>query len=134
LSLAAVELLTDGSVIVENIPEQRRHGIVVQAYPGLTHDATEGIKWGNTVPSYDKSYQQVVSVSYSIVQSEAFVQSPDGRSWSSVGETAANMLSRNYVGRLITRDNDAALITSSMSAVSWSIQSFLVSDCLHAFI
>ena len=44
------------------------------------------------------------------------------------------MLSRNYVERLITRDNDASAIASSMSAVGWSIQSFLVCDYLSAFI
>jgi hypothetical protein len=43
------------------------------------------------------------------------------------------MLSRNYVGRLITRDNDATAIANSISAVGWSIQSFLVSDCLSGF-
>jgi len=37
------------------------------------------------------------------------------------------MLSRNYLGRLITRDNDAGKIAGYISDVSWSIQSFLVS-------
>ena len=73
-------------------------------------------------------------MSYSIVQSEAVAQSLDGRSWKSVGETAETMLARNYVGRLIARDKDAAVIASSMSDVGWSIQSFLVSDCLSGFI
>jgi hypothetical protein len=73
-------------------------------------------------------------VSYSIAQSEAFAQSLHGRSWKSTGETTDSILSHNYVKRLITRDNDAAAIASGMSAVSWSIESFLVSDCLSAFI
>jgi hypothetical protein len=39
--------------IVENVPEQRGHRIVSQAYPGLTRDAAEGIKWRPAFPSYD---------------------------------------------------------------------------------
>lgn len=37
------------------------------------------------------------------------------------------MLSRNYFGRLITRENDATEIAGYISDVSWAIQSFLVS-------
>jgi hypothetical protein len=72
-------------------------------------------------------------VSYFFVQSEAFAQSLDARSWKSIGEAAESILSHNYIERLITRDSDAAGIASSMSAVGWSIQSFLVGDCLFAF-
>jgi hypothetical protein len=53
LSLVSIEPLTDGSTVIENIPEQRRHGIVGQAYPGLTRDAAEGIEWRHAFPSYD---------------------------------------------------------------------------------
>lgn len=48
------------------------------------------------------------------------------RAWKTTGDAANHMLSRKYLGRLITHDEDARKITGYMSSIGWSIQSFVV--------
>ena len=52
---------------------------------------------------------------------------PDGRSWKSTGARVQNILSHKYFKRVLTRDQDALEIAGCVSAIHWSIESFLVS-------